>query len=98
MTMDKEFITTLIAIVTATVVIVRKMITKEDLTKLETKVTGDITKLEIKVTGDIATLAGKLDKLSDRIDRMGEQHHSDAMTLQRDIVGLHDRIAKVEKA
>ena len=35
--------------------------------------------------------------LATKIDRMSEQQHSDAMTLQRDIVGLHDRVAKVEK-
>jgi hypothetical protein len=86
MTFDKEFITTLIAIVTATIVIVRKMVTKEDLTKLETKFE----------TGSIG-LEGKIDKLDGKIDRLSEIHHSDAMMLQRDIVGLHDRVAKVEK-
>ena len=79
MTADKEFITTLIAIVTATVVIMRKMATKEDLTKLETRMDARLTGLETK------------------IDRISEIHHSDAMMLQRDIVGLHDRVAKVEK-
>ena len=93
MTIDKEFVTTIIAIVTATIVIVRKMITKEDFTKLETK----FETRSIGLDGKLDKLDGKIDKLSDRIDRMGDQHHSDAMTLQRDIVGLHDRMAKVEK-
>jgi hypothetical protein len=93
MTIDKEFVTTIIAIVTATSVIARKMVTKEDLKKFETK----FETRSIGLDGKIDKLDGKIDKLSDRIDRMGEQHHNDAMTLQRDIVSLHDRVAKVEK-
>lgn len=52
MTIDKEFLTTLVTIVTATIIIMRKMATKEDLAKLETR-----------LTTDNAVLAGKIDRL-----------------------------------
>lgn len=97
MTFDKEFITTIITIVTATIVVTRKMATKDDLVKLQMATKADLTKFETTTKTDFTKLETKLDKMSERIDRLAEQHHADMMTLQRDIVGLHDRVARVEK-
>jgi hypothetical protein len=49
----------------------------------------------------IQTLDAKLDRYFEafnaKLDRLAETMHSDAMTLQRDIVGLHDRVTRVEE-
>jgi hypothetical protein len=39
----------------------------------------------------------RIDRIDNNLDSFKTMHHADMMTLQRDIVGLHDRVAKVEK-
>lgn len=42
-------------------------------------------------------LSDKIDKLSERINRIAEQHHKDILMLMSEIVRLNDRVAKMER-
>ncbi len=42
-------------------------------------------------------LSDKIDKLSDRMDRIAEQHHKYILMLVSEIVRPNDRVAKMER-
>lgn len=60
MTLDKEFITTLIAIAGATAAIMNKSASKADLKELKTELTGKIDKLEARMDNGFNTMNGHL--------------------------------------
>ncbi len=89
MTIDKDLIGTIITVAAATAAIMSKTASKADLKELAVATKGDLKDLAIATKADLKELAAKIDKLAD-------VHHADALMLQRDIVSLHDRVAKVE--
>jgi hypothetical protein len=90
LTLDKEFITTLIAIAGATAAIMSKSASKADLKELKTELTG-------KIDGQGTSLIARIDKLEARMDNGFNTMNGHLMHIV-EASGTHDgRITALEK-